>query len=78
MTCNQHSAQSTPQEGKLELDSHADKCVTGAVWKAIDYTRVVCNVHPYSNSYKPLKQVAFVEVVAAYDHLNGETFILVL
>ena len=41
-------------------------------------TGVVCNVYPYSNSYKQLKQVPIVEAVTAYDHQAGETFILVL
>ena len=66
------------QEGRSELDSHADTCVAGATWKVAEYTGVVCNVYPYSNSYKPLKQVPVVEAVTAYDHPTGETFILVL
>ena len=65
-------------EGRLELDLHVDMCVAGAMWKVMEYTGVVCNVYPYSNSYKPLKQVPVVEAVTAYDHLAGETFILVL
>ena len=44
----------------------------------MEYTGVVCDVYPYSDSYKPLKQVPVVEAVTAYDHLTGETFILVL
>ena len=66
------------QEGRSELDSHADTCVAGATWKVMEYTGVVCDVYPYSDSYKPLKQVPVVEAVTAYDHLTGETFILVL
>ena len=66
------------QEGRLELDSHAGTCVAGATWKVMEYTGVVCNVYPYSNSYKQLKQVPIVEAVTAYDHQAGETFILVL
>ena len=66
------------QEGRLELDSHADTCVVGATWKVMEYTGVVCDVYPYSDSYKPLKQVPVVEAISAYDHPTGETFILVL
>ena len=66
------------QEGRLELDSHADTCVAGATWKVMEYTGVVCDVYSYSNSYKPLKQVPVVEAITAYNHLAGETFILVL
>ena len=53
------------QDGQLELDSHVDTCVAGAMWKVMKYTGVVCNVYPYSDSYKPLKQVPVVK-------LNGE------
>ena len=66
------------QEGRSELDSHADTCVAGATWKVMEYTGVECNVYPYSDSYKPLKQVPVVEAVTAYNHLAGETFTLVL
>ena len=66
------------QEGRLELDSHAETCVAGATWKVMEYTGVVCDVYPYSDSYKPLKQVPVVEAVTAYNHPAGETFILVL
>ena len=44
----------------------------------MEYIGVVCNVYPYSDSYKPLKQVPVVEAISAYNHLTGETFILVL
>ena len=66
------------QEGRLELDSHADMCIAGAMWKVMGYTGGVCDVYSYSNSYKPLKQVPVVEAITAYNHLAGETFILVL
>ena len=66
------------QEGRSELDLHANTCVAGARWEVMEYTGVVCDVYPYSNSYKPLKQVPVVEAVTAYNHLTGETFILVL
>ena len=65
-------------EERSELDSHADTCVAGAAWKVMEYTGVVCNVYPYSDSYKPLKQVPVVEAVTAYNHPTGETFILLL
>ena len=62
----------------MELDSHADTCVAGATWKVMEYTGVVCNVYPYSSSYKPMKKEPVVEAVTAYNHLAGEMFILVL
>ena len=66
------------QDRRLELDLHADICVAGAVWKVMEHTGVVCDVNPYSNSYKPLKKAPVVETVAAYNHLTGEAFIQVL
>ena len=66
------------QEGRSELDSHADTCVAGATWKVMEYTGVVCNVYPYSDGYKPLKQVPHVEAVIAYNHLTSEMSIFVL
>ena len=66
------------QEERLELDSHEDKCVAGAMWEVMEYTGVVCNIYLYSESYKPLKQVPVVEAVTAYDHPTGEMFYLVL
>ena len=66
------------QDGRLELDSHADTCVAGATWKVMEYTGIVRDVYPYSDSYKSLRQVPVKEEVTAYNHLTGETFILVL
>ena len=53
------------QEGRSELDSHADRCVAGATWRVLEYTGVVCDVYPYTHNYKPLKQVPVVEAVTA-------------
>ena len=66
------------KEGKEELDSHANVCVAGAIWKIIEYTGVVCNVYAYSDSYKPLMHLPVDEVVSAYNHPGSETFIFVL
>ena len=66
------------QDERSELDSHADMCVAGAMWNVMELTGIECDVYPYSDSYKPLKQVPVVEVVTAYNHPTGESFILVL
>ena len=63
------------QKGRWELDSHADTCVVGATWKVMEYTGVVSDVYPYSDSNKPLKQVPVKEAVTAYNHPPGETSI---
>lgn len=52
-------------EGRLELHSHTETCVLGAVWNVMEYTGVVSDVYPYSDSYKALKQVPVVEAVVA-------------
>ena len=62
----------------MELDLHADTCVVRAMWNVMELTGIECAVYPYSDSYKPLKQVPVVEAVTAYNHLTGETFILAL
>ena len=44
----------------------------------MEYTGIVCDVCPYSDSYKPLGQVPVKEAVTAYNHPTGKMFILVL
>ena len=56
--------------GKSELDSHAYICVAGAAWKVMGYTvfLFLFDVHPYSDSDKPLTQVPVVVAVLALNH----------
>lgn len=63
---------------RSEWDLFTDTCVARATWKVVEYTGDVCDVYPYSDSYKPLKQVPAVESVTACNPPTGETFIPVL
>ena len=38
----------------------------------MEYTGIVCDVCPYSDSYKPLGQVPVKEAVTAYNHPTGK------
>jgi hypothetical protein len=64
-------------QGRSDLDSHADTCVVGSHYKVIEYTGETCNVHPFSDEYEPVKDVPIVHAGTAYEHTTGETFILV-
>ena len=66
------------QDERSELGLHDNMCVVRAMWNVMELTGIECDVYPYSDSCKPLKQVPVVEVVTAYNHLTGETFILAL
>jgi hypothetical protein len=61
--------------GRTELDSHADTCVMGMTFKIYEYTGQQCSVSPYSSKYKP-KMVKVAHGGTAYDHPNGNTYIL--
>jgi hypothetical protein len=61
-----------------ELDSRADTCCAGSTFKVIEYTGQICNVYPYCPKYKPRTDIPVVKAVTAYDHPNGDTFILCL
>jgi hypothetical protein len=63
---------------KVELDSHADTVVAGAVCRVLELTEKACDVYPFLNDYEPMNQAPVAKVATAYDHpLSGETFILI-
>ena len=43
------------QDGRPELDSHANTCVVGATWKVMTYTLCEDDTFAYSDSNKQLK-----------------------
>ena len=47
------------KEGKRELGSYIATCVAGATQEVMEYTGVVCDIYPHSNSCKPLTQSTF-------------------
>jgi hypothetical protein len=63
------------QSGRMDLDSHADTCVLGGTFHIYENTAQQCTVYPYSTSYKP-KVVTIAHGGTAYDHADGNTYIL--
>jgi hypothetical protein len=63
------------QSGRTDLDSHADTCVMGKTYYIYENTAQQCTVYPYSTSYKP-KTVTVAHGGTAYDHPDGQTYIL--
>ena len=62
-------------ESICELDSHADTCLIGKGWSVEEPTGEYCMVRPFDKSYKPVR-MEIVSALTAYDHPNGDTFIL--
>jgi hypothetical protein len=73
----QSSQADTTKVAFAELDSHADTVVTGSTCKVLEFTEKSYNVHPYADSYEPIKNVPIAKVATAYDHPSGETFIII-
>jgi hypothetical protein len=57
--------------GNCELDSHADTCVTGANFLACEFNGITCEVVPFTNEYKPMKDIPIVSAATAWT--NDET-----
>ena len=60
-----------------EADSNADTCCLGQNFTPLSYTNRSADVYPYSDSYEPLENVHIVTGATAYDHPNGDTYILI-
>ena len=63
------------QDGRADLDSHADTCVLGETFHIYENTSQECTVYPYISTYKP-RVVTIAHGGTAYDHSDGETYIL--
>ena len=61
-----------------EADSNADTCCLGTNFIPLHYTNRTADVYPYHGDYKPLENVPIVSAATAYDHPNGQTYILVI
>ena len=60
-----------------EMDSHADTCCLGKNLTPLYYTGEVCNVHAYSDTIAPIKDVQIGEgATVLTDKLNGAEYIL--
>jgi hypothetical protein len=65
--------------GFAELDSHADTCTVGAMFKVTAYTEKTCNVMPFHPNYHSMADFPVVQAVTTYTNPeSGETFILVI
>lgn len=56
-----------PDEGKSELDSHADTCCAGANTALIEFTGETVKVQPFSPEYDSYDDVPIATVATAYD-----------
>ena len=61
-----------------EADTNADTCCLGKNFIPLAYTNRSADVYPYTDSYKPLENVPIVTAATAYDHEDGQTYILVV
>lgn len=64
-------------EGQVELDTHADTCMLGKTFAVLEDTGQRCEVTPWSDSYKSIKNIAVVKGGTALDTYDGKTVILV-
>ena len=60
-----------------EADTNADTCCLGTNFIPILYTNRTADVYPYSDAYEPIENIPIVSGATAYDHPNGNTYILV-
>ena len=60
-----------------EADSNADMCCLGQNFIPLSYTNRSADVYPYNDSYEPLENVPIITGATAYDHPNGDTYILI-
>ena len=61
-----------------ETDSNADTCCPGKNWSVYSYTYCSADVHPYEDSYAPIKDVPIVSGATAFTDDNGVTYILII
>ena len=66
----------TPFHGRSELDSHANTNVAGKKCVILCYIYRSCDVAPFSNNYKPMKDVPIVSSATGYMSDNGPNYIL--
>lgn len=61
-----------------ELDSHADTCALGKGFVMIETPQRTVNVYPYSEEYKPIKDIPIATVATTWvDQRNGQPYLLV-
>jgi hypothetical protein len=66
-------------EGKIELDTHADTSCASAHVCIIDYTGQTCSVSVFSHELPTMTDVPIINGAVAYDHPEtGEVFIIAM
>ena len=65
------------RSNRCELDSHSDTTCAGDNCLVIEYTGDQVNVMPFSDTYKPMKNVPVGTVATAYDRSDGTVIVLV-
>ena len=63
--------------GINESDSNADTCCLGINFIVLSYTNRTADVYPYDDSYSPAYNIPIVTGATAFDHEDGQTYILV-
>jgi hypothetical protein len=67
----------TGELGRCELDTHADTCVAGNNFLACEFNGITCEVIPFTNDYKPMKDIPVVSAATAWTNdETGEVVIL--
>ena len=61
-----------------EADTNADTCCLGKNFVPISYTNCSADVYPYHDAYEPLENVPIVSGATAFDHADGNTYILII
>ena len=60
-----------------ESDTNADTCCFGSNFMPLNYSNRSADVHPYSDEYSPIRNIPIISGATAYDHPNGNTYILI-
>ena len=71
---------SVPSDGTTsdcEADTNADTCCLGSGFIPIAFTNRTADVYPYDSSYHPVTNVPIVSGATAYDHSDGNTYVMV-
>ena len=63
--------------GSNEADTNADTCCLGANFIPISFTNRTADVYPYDDSYEPAHNIPIVSGATAFDHPDGNTYILI-
>ena len=57
--------------------SNSDTCFLGSNFIALSHSNRSADIYPYSDEYKAIKNVPIVSGATAYDHPDGNTYILI-